>query len=353
MIRLAFLFLITITTLTACRLVAAPTPSASSFDPAKVTTPHPMFTSGASGVAADLVPTQDEIELAKAVLGPEGFIGMIACTLNTEYHSTVAAKATATAAGLGLKFELFDAQLKAEKQVTAIKEFAAKGTKVIVLCALDPHVVGPAVEEAAKAGVFIVQFAGPALAEVNGISVGTGDEDAKLGCAAGEIAGELIAQEKGGKATVAILDYPDLPQIVIRADHIEKCLLAKAPGATIVGRFLGGTTDNGLLSMSKALKEHPEIDVVASINDAGAYGALTALQAAGKDPQTTLIVGVDAEAKARDLIKAGGYYRGTVNTSPEVTGEVVINGAVKLLASATVPKIIGIPANKVTLDSLQ
>jgi ribose transport system substrate-binding protein len=257
-----------------------------------------------------------------------------------------------TATGLGLKFEIADAQVKAEKQVVVIKEFVAKGAKVIALCVLDPQVVGPAVEEAAKAGVFIVQFAGPALAEVNGISVGTGDEDAQLGCAAGEIAGELIAQEKGGQAVVAILDYPDLPQIVIRADNIEKCLLAKAPEANLVGRFLGGTTDNGLLSMNKALKAHPEIDVVASINDAGAYGALTALQAAGKDPQTTIIVGVDAETKAMDLIRAGGYYRGTVNTSPELTGEIVINGAVKLLASATVPKIISVPANKVMFDSL-
>jgi ribose transport system substrate-binding protein len=350
--RPIFLFLIIITTLTACGLVTGPTPLAGSVDTARVTAPHPTLTTGAPGVAADLIPTQDEIDLAKAVLGPEGFIGMIACTLNTDYHATVATKATAIAAELGLKFELFDAQVKAEKQVKALKEFTAKGARVIILCALNPKVVGQAVEEATKTGVFIVQFAGAALPEVKGISVGTGDEDVKLGCAAGEIAGDLITREKGGKAIVALLDYPDLPQIVLRADNIEKCLLAKAPHATVVGRFLGGTTDNGLLSMNRALKEHPEIDVVASINDAGAYGAMTALQAAGKDPQTTLIVGIDAETKARDLIKAGSYYRGTVNTSPEITGEIVINGAVKLLASATVPKIISVPANKVTLDSL-
>lgn len=353
MTRLALILLIGLTSLTACGLTAAPPPSATPLDPAKVSTPHPTLTAGAPGTAADLVPTQAEVDLATAVLGSEGFIGMVACTLNTEYHSTVADTAKITADALNLKFALFDAQVEAEKQVSAIRDFIAKGAKVIILCVLNPEVVAPAVEEAAKAGVFIVQFAGPALTEVNGISVGTGDEDAKLGCAAGEIAGELIAQEKGGKAVVAILDYPDLPQIVLRADNIEKCLLAQAPQSTIVGRYLGGTTDNGLLSTNRALQEHPEIDVVVSINDAGAYGALTALQAAGKDPQTTIIVGVDAEAKARDLIKAGGYYRGTVNTSPEVTGEIVINGAVKLLASATVPKIISVPASKVTLDSLQ
>jgi ribose transport system substrate-binding protein len=209
------------------------------------------------------------------------------------------------------------------------------------------------VKKAADAGVFFVQVAGPALA-VQGISVGgEADSNADLGCAAGEIAGDLIATEKGGQATVAILDYPDLPQIVIRADNIEKCILVKAPQAKVVGRFLGGTTENGLKSMIAALEQYPNIDVVASINDAGAYGALTALQAAGKDPETTIIVGIDAEAKAKDLIKAGGYYRGTVDTSPAITGEMVINAAVKLLASAAVPQNIRIPATKVTIEMLQ
>src|SRR6185295_12488531 len=94
------------------------------------------------------------------------------------------------------------------------------------------------------AGVYIVQFGGAAL-EVNGVTVGGGKEsDIDLGCAAGEIAGDLIAKGKNGQATVAILDYPTLPQIVVRADSIEKCLKAKAPRAIVVGRWLGGTTDN-------------------------------------------------------------------------------------------------------------
>jgi ribose transport system substrate-binding protein len=273
--------------------------------------------------------------------------------MNTEYHSTVANSAKARADALGLRATIFDSAVQAEKQVTAIRNFVAKGVKVIVLCALDPEIVEPVVHEAAEAGVYFVQVAGPALA-VKGVSVGgEADSNADLGCAAGEIAGDLIAKEKDGQATVAILDYPDLPQVVLRADNIEKCMLAKAPQAVIVGRYLGGTTENGLKSMITALEQHPDIDVVVSINDAGAYGALTALQAADKDPATTIIVGIDAEAKAKDLIKAGNYYRGTVDTSPAQTGEIVINAAVKLLASASIPQNIRIPATKVTLETLQ
>jgi ABC-type sugar transport system substrate-binding protein len=314
---------------------------------------QPTLMADKLGTAADLVPTQAEIEAAKAVLGENGFIGIIACTMNTEYHATVANSAKDRATDLGLRATIFDSAVEAEKQVTAIENFVGKGVKVIVLCTLDPKIVEAEVKKAAAAGVFFVQVAGPALS-VQGISVGgEADSNADLGCAAGEIAGDLIAAEKGGQATVAILDYPDLPQVVIRADNIEKCMLAKAPQAKVVGRFLGGTTENGLKSMIAALEQYPDIDVVASINDAGAYGALTALQAAEKDPETTIIVGIDAEAKAKDLIKAGGYYRGTVDTSPAITGEMVINAAVKLLASAAVPQNIRIPATKVTIETLQ
>ena len=188
---------------------------------------------------------------------------------------------------------------------------------------------------------------------MNGIAVGVGDQNAGLGCAAGEIAGKLIAEDKNGVANVAILNYPNLAQIEVRADNIEKCLLQAAPKAKIVGRYLGGTTENGLKSMTEALKQHPEIDVVASINDAGAYGALTALQAAGKDSKSTIIVGIDAEAKARELIKAGNFFRGTVDTAPALTGEATINGTVKLLAGGSMPKQVEGKIVKVTKDSLK
>jgi ribose transport system substrate-binding protein len=116
---------------------------------------------------------------------------------------------------------------------------------------------------------------------------------------------------------------------------------------------LGGTTDNALTSMQEALKAHPTIDVVVSINDAGAYGALSALETAGKDPQRTIVVGIDGESRARELIKQGGFYRGSVDTSPALTGRLLINAAVKLLASATIPKSVRVPVTKITPETLK
>jgi len=101
------------------------------------------------------------------------------------------------------------------------------------------------------------------------------------------------------------------------------------------------------------LQAHPEIDVVVSINDAGAYGAIKALEAAGKDPQQTIVVGIDAEAQAKDLIEQGRFFRGTVDTSPTQTGEMVLEAAVKLLAGSSAPKNVRVPVTKITEDVLK
>jgi len=301
------------------------------------------------GTAADLVPTDAEIKDAKANLGT-GKIGVIPCTMGSEYHSTVANSAVARAKDLGITAEVFDPQAKADQQISAIENFVSAGAKVIVICVLDPAVVKPALQAAADAGVFIVQTSGRESA-INGIGISI--EDSDLGCAAGELAGEAINTILGGKATVAILDYPDLPNVVIRADNIDSCLKKTAPNATIVGRFKGGITDFGQTSMENALQAYPDIDVVASINDAGAYGAMTALEAAKKDPAKTIIVGIDAEANAKDLIKAGGMYYGTVDTNPSETGVMAINAAIKLLANATLQKNIKVDVVKMTKATLK
>lgn len=300
------------------------------------------------GTAADLEVTEAEVEAATTALGDDGFIGVIACTFSTEYHFTVADSARQRAEELGLKVELVDSEINVEKQISAIENLTASGADVIIICLFDPPSVLSALEEAAEQGVQIVQFAGRQLADLGGVTISI--EDADLGRAAGEYAAQLINDELDGAANVAVLDYPDIANVVVRADAMRSAISEGAPDATIVGSYLGGTTENGLASMEAALVEHPDINVVVSINDAGAYGAMQALQNAGVED--AIIVGIDAEQQAKELIQAGGMYRGTVDTSPAKTGEMTINAAVKLLAGSEFPQNIAVPVTLITADNV-
>lgn len=300
------------------------------------------------GTEEDIEPTEEEIAAAVEALGEDGFIGVIACTYQTEWHSTVAESAEKYATELGLRVRTFDSEINVDRQITGIESFVNDGASVIVICLFDPPSVLAALEDAVEAGVQIVQYAGRQLADLGGVTISVEDRD--MGLKAGEYAAKLINEELGGKANVAILDYPDIANVVVRANAIREAIEAGAPDAVIVGNYLGGTPDFGLTSMETVLIEHPEVNVVVSINDAGALGALQAIENAGRDD--ILIVGIDAETQAVELIKQGTMYRGTVDTSPARTGELTINAAVKLLAGADFPRNIAVPVTLVTRETL-
>jgi len=299
------------------------------------------------GTAEDLAPADEEIDLAKAHLAAnDSFIGIVACTYSTDYHSAVPDAAVAYAEEQGIDVETFDSEIDVERQISGIENFVSSGADVIVVCVFDPPSVQSALEEAVEAGVYIVQYAGRDAGAFGGVTISI--EDSDLGKAAGEYAAQLINDEMGGAANVAILDYPDVANVVLRADAIAAAITELAPDAVIVGNYLGGTTEFGLSSMETALQEHPEINAVVSINDAGAYGAMQALEANGNTADDTIIVGIDAEPQAIEYINNDTMYRGTVDTAPAETGRMTIKAAVKLLAGSTLPQNIRVPVNLVT-----
>ena len=296
------------------------------------------------GVPEDLEPGAGDVQAARLALG-DRFIGIISCTMGTEYHATVANAARARAEGFGFRAEVFDSRAEPDTQAGAVRDFMERGAAAIIICVLDPQMVSDAIWEASNSGVAVVQYAGRE-SSANGISVSV--EESDLGCAAGSIAGDAINAEKNGEATVAILDYPDLPALAARTESIEKCLKAEAPRATVQCCYLGGTEENGETSMAAALKIHPDIDAVVSINDAGAYGAIDALGKAGKDGRSTIVVGIDGEERAREMTAKGDYFRGTVDTNPVLTGRMAANGAIMLLAGKSVPKSVKVPVSRIT-----
>lgn len=302
------------------------------------------------GIAEELVPTDEEIEAAIEALGDDGFVGIIACTYSSEWHFSAADSARQHLEEHGIRVESFDAEINAERQISAIENFTSSGAQVLIVCLFDPPSVQSALEEAAEAGVQIVQYAGRQMADLGGVTVSAEDED--MGLIAGTYAAQLITEELDGEANVAILDYPDVANVVVRAEAIAAALAEGAPDAVIVGNYLGGTTEFGLNSMETALIEHPEINVIVSINDAGAYGGMQALENAGIED--AIIVGIDAEEQAVELIKAGGMYRGTVSTAPAGNGLMAAHAAIKLLAGAELEhQNFAVPLELVTAETLE
>jgi serine/threonine-protein kinase len=290
--------------------------------------------------AAEAVPSDQEIALAKAHLGNNGFIAYIACTLDSEFHAGLAREIRDFASAYGLNFRVYDAQSDPYKEITAIERARSDGVTALIVCPLDATLLGDSLTSVQKAGMPLVTF-GEDMPSYGGVLVG--GDNYLLGLEPGRLAGKIIGEEKGGQAQVIILDYPDLAYLVARANGLEDGLKEIARRAKVIGRYKGGTRENGKAAVSKLIADGVKFDAILSINDAGAFGAIDAMKDAGIDPKSVIITSVDAEALARQYISQGYFMRGSVQSSRIETARTLVNGMVKLLAGSTIAEHLLVP----------
>jgi len=91
-----------------------------------------------------------------------------------------------------------------------------------------------------------------------------------------------------------------------------------------------------------------------SINDAGSYGAIQALEEAGIPPEDVFIASVDAEQRAVNHIRQGYYIIGSLTVGRQATAFSAADITVQMLAGARVPQTITIPGgNVITVEDLE
>jgi ribose transport system substrate-binding protein len=294
---------------------------------------------------ADLELSADQ-EAAAAASGG-GLIGIVAATMATEYHANLNNSVKDRAEELGFSAEIFDSQEDPNRQLQGIEGFISAGAVAIVVTGLGGETLGPLAQDATDAGIFVVQVAGRGLQENGAVTISVEEED--IATTEGQAAADWANANLGGDAVqVAITDYPEIESLVTRADIIEDTFLAGYPAGETVGRFLGGTAENGITSMETAIQQFPDIGIVLGINDAGNLGAYQALLSAGRGPDDVAIFGIDCDPQAVSLIDEGTMYKGCVDTNPIGTGVIATNAVALFTIGETVPGIISVPVSAYT-----
>lgn len=278
------------------------------------------------------------------------FIGAMACSLKTDFHASFMRAIRARAAEYGLSIDVVDAEEEIDRQAPIVNSFTARGAKAIVGCILDHEAVSVAMRAATDAGV-IVGATGDRGFGAGSVLLSLTNET--MGAEVGRFAANYINAELGGQAVIAILDYAPLPEIVIRADMMEVMIKRLAPQTKIVGRWSGGLPDNGEASMAEILQKHPDVNVILSINDAGAIGAVRTLRAAKIPPDQIHIFSVDAETTARQLIENGQYFVASLDNDPVGVGRLLVDAVVKMAAGKTVPRTVLMTGQMITRETLR
>jgi serine/threonine protein kinase len=297
-----------------------------------------------------LLPDTSDVATARQSLGTDGFIAIIPCNTSSEYHAALVRELASFAREKGLATRVYDPDSDAYTQLTLLERAIAEGVRGIVLCPLDLELIGPTMEEVKRAKIpFVSQASDMGL--YGGVQILT--DNTLLGHKPGDYIGQVVSDELSGEANVVVMTFDDLPDLVERADAMVAALLEHAPNAKIVARVRGATPDWGKESIEALLAEGKEFNVILSINDAGAFGALEALEEAGIPYDEVIIGSVDAEILAQRYIREGKYFRGTVEAGRTVYASAAIDVMIKLLAGNTVPEFVFIPPGElVTRETL-
>jgi ribose transport system substrate-binding protein len=172
----------------------------------------------------------------------------------------------------------------------------------------------------------------------------------KYGTNAGEALADCVNEKLGGTAKVAILEGPNLPGTIVsgRIDGEKAALAANAPNAEVVAQQNGeGQRLVSLDVMSALLLQEPGINAVTGTNDDSMIGVVKAYEAAGIDPSTVCIVGLDATAEGIDLVKKGAFYA-TIDLQPI---RQIIDGLDAIDAIAKGTEAPNAPGGIITVDT--
>jgi fructose transport system substrate-binding protein len=186
-----------------------------------------------------------------------------------------------------------------ESQVTAIENMVNAGVKGILITPSDTKAIVPAIKKAREAGVMVIALDTPTdPTEATDALFAT--DNFKAGLLIGQYAKSAMGDKKPKIATLDLL--PGITVGILRHNgFIAGYGLAKADATTkdqvnspevVCSQDTQGDQAKGQTAMENCLQKDPDINLVYTINEPAAFGAYTALKAAGKE-KDVLIVSVD------------------------------------------------------------
>jgi ribose transport system substrate-binding protein len=236
-------------------------------------------------------------------------IGITVGSLGNPYFVTIAkgAEAKAKAINPNAKVTAVSSDYDMNKQFTQIDNFISAHVDMILLNAVDPKAIEPAVKKAQKAGIVVVA-----------VDVAAAGADATVqtnNVQAGEISCDFLAKKLNGKGNVVIENGPQVSAVIDRVNGC-KSVLAKNPGIKVLSddQDAKGSREGGMNAMQGYLTRFPKLDGVFAINDPQAIG--TDLAAKQLHRNNVVITSVDGAPDIESALKTDTMVQASASQDP-------------------------------------
>jgi len=252
-----------------------------------------------------------------------------------------------------VKVQSFDAQLKAELQVSFMDDVINQKYDFIVLQAMDAAGLSASVKAAEAAGIPVITV-NLATIQKHTASVQMAD------ISAGYAVGKEMGKQLGGKGNVVIIQSP--PGAILgvnREKGFRQALAELYPNIKIVGAQSaeGWKKEIAITIMNSFLQANKELSGVFAVNDNMAEGAMIAAESAGRLSQIK-IWGANGQKSTLALIEQGKLAGTAYNNSFE-QGSLIARMAMDIMTKKLGPskeketKIIQIPPFAATFETVK
>lgn len=232
------------------------------------------------------------------------------------------------------------------KQFSQIDNFIAAGVDIIMLNAVDPKAIGPAIAKAKAAGIVVAAF--DVGAEGADVTVMTDN------VSAGRQACQYIVDHLKGTGEVIIVNGPQVTSI---ADRVKGCKEAfgAAPGIKVLSDDQDGkaSRDGGFAVAQALFTKFPKIDGIFAINDPTGMGVVLAAKQLNRNE--FILTGVDGSPDVEAELKKGAdtQFKATPSQDPYGMAAQSLELAAKIMNGEKVePNVILLDPKLITAENV-
>lgn len=246
---------------------------------------------------------------------------------------------------MGVKVQVADGQMNAEKQVGQVENFIAQKVDAIVLNPISADGCAPAVTAAKEAGIPIITL----------ISTTSNQADASTyvgsdAVESGEIQAQMVVEDLNKKGNIVVMFGQMGHDAQIGRYEGLKNTIEETDIEIIAEQTANWSREEGMKLMENWLSSGKEIDAVVAQNDAMALGAVMAIEEKGLSDQIK-VYGIDAQGEALEAVEKG-TMAGTVFQNAEVQGSECVDVAVKAANGETLESNYYIPYEGVRIEDV-
>ena len=274
-------------------------------------------------------------------------IGATYMTMNNDFYKTLNAEIEKKTNQQGSRLYVRDPELDEDKQSQQIDYFVQEKVNVIVINPVksDSPKILTSLNKARKAGIKIIVVDAPVSKDAKVDTTIVSDNYQ---------AGVLIANDmmkRLSSAKILLLEHHNAVSAMDRIQGFLDTIKGHPAYQVVSERETLGQTEESMPQVKKALNEGMQFNVVMSLNDRAAIGALAAIKDQGVTDKIA-IYGVDGSPDIKNFLANTNDIQGTVAQSPIQMGRKVTEVIERMMKHQAYKEEYLIPVHLVNKDNI-